>query len=158
MLVSWQVHSKWGSEVGKACHSYSRQDDLVALLSFESTSISSVSSLDEAVIRRVIEALSKKSGDTKLEPLRFSGLQLLMKFSSSASYEALGKSFLEGKIEEISHLKLTEIQGMFLRYYLQFFFGIEYMTNGFFFIGSIEMVIMQAQSGWVRLAVNSSIL
>lgn len=27
----------------------------------------------------------------------------------------------------------------------------------FFFIGSIEMVIMQAQSGWVRLA-NSSIL
>lgn len=28
----------------------------------------------------------------------------------------------------------------------------------FFFIGSIEMVIMQAQSGWVRLAVNSSIL
>lgn len=113
MLVSWQVHSKWGSEVGKGRHSYSRQDDLVALLSFESTSSSSVSSLDEAFIRRVIEVLSKKSGDTKLEPLRFSGLQLLMKFSSSAGYETLGKCFLEGKIEEISHLKLTEIQGIF---------------------------------------------
>lgn len=119
MLVCWQVHSKWGSEVGKAWHSYSRQDDLVALLSFESTSSSSVSSLDEAVIRRVIEALSKKSGDTKLEPLRFSGLQLLMKFSSSAGYEALGKCFLEGKIEEISHLKLTEIQGMLFKYFSQ---------------------------------------
>ena len=105
--------------MGKAWHSYSRQDDLVALLSFESTSSSSVSSLDETVVRRVIEALSKKSGDTKIEPLRFSGLQLLMKFSSSSSYEALGKCFLDGKIEEISHLKLTEIQGMFLKYYLQ---------------------------------------
>ena len=115
-LVSRQVHSKWGSEVGKAWHSYSRQDDLVALLSFESTSSSSVSSLDEAVIRRVIEALSKKSGDTKLEPLRFSGLQLLMKFSSPAGYEALGKCFLDGKIEDISHLKLTEIQGVHFKY------------------------------------------
>lgn len=112
MLVSLQVHSEWGSAVGKAWHSYSRQDDLVALLSFENTSSLSVSNLDEAVIRRVLEALSKKSGDTKLEPLRYSGLQLLMKFSSSAGYEALGKCFLDGKIEEISNLKLTEIQGM----------------------------------------------
>ena len=98
--------------MGKAWHSYSHQDDLVALLSFESTSSPSVSSLDEAAIRRVTDALSKKSGDTKLEPLRCSGLQLLMKFSSPAAYEALGKCFLEGKIEEIAHLKLTEIQGM----------------------------------------------
>lgn len=98
--------------MGKAWHSYSRQDDLVALLSFESTS--SVSSLDEAAIRVVTDALSKKSGDTKLEALRFSGLQLLMKFSSPAGYEALGKCFLDGKIEEISHLKLTEIQGKLL--------------------------------------------
>lgn len=112
LLVSLQVHSEWGSAVGKAWHSYSRQDDLVALLSFENTSSLSVSNLDEAVIRRVLEALSKKSGDTKLEPLRYSGLQLLMKFSSSAGYETLGKCFLEGKIEEISNLKLTEIQGM----------------------------------------------
>lgn len=112
VLVSLQVHSEWGSAVGKAWHSYSRQDDLVALLSFENTSSLSVSNLDEAVIRRVLEALSKKSGDTKLEPLRYSGLQLLMKFSSSAGYEALGKCFLDGKIEEISNLKLTEIQGM----------------------------------------------
>ena len=57
--------------------------------------------------------LSKKSGDAKLEPLRCSGLQLLMKFSSTAGYEALGKCFLDGEINEISHLKLTEIQGMY---------------------------------------------
>ena len=61
---------------------------------------------------KVTETLSKKSGDAKLEPLRCSGLQLLMKFSSSAGYKALGECFLDGKIEEISHLKLVEIQGM----------------------------------------------
>ena len=95
--------------MNKGRHSYSRQDDLVALLSFEG---SSISSLDEATIRKVTQAISKKSGDDKLEPLRCSGLQLLMKFSSAATYDNLGKCFLDGKIEEISHLKLTEIQGM----------------------------------------------
>ena len=80
-----------------------------------------------------------------------------MKFSSSAGYETLGKCFLEGKIEEISHLKLTEIQGMFFKYYLQKNYFIWYWIydKGIFFIGSIEMVlIVQAQSEWVRLAVN----
>lgn len=100
--------------MSKTCHSYSRQDDLVALLTFES---SSVSSLDEAAIRKITETLSRKSDNAKLEPLRFNSLQLLMKFSSPAGYEALGKCFLEGKIEEISHLKLTEIQGRLLIYY-----------------------------------------
>ena len=104
--------------MSKAWHSYSRQDDLVALLTFESTSSSSVSSLDEATIRKITETLSRKSGDAKLEPLRYNGLQLLMKFSSPAGYEALGKCFLEGKIEEISHLKLTEIQGRLLDVYI----------------------------------------
>lgn len=159
VLVFWQVHSKWGSEVGKAWHSYSRQDDLVALLSFESTSSSNISTLDEAVIRKVIEALSKKSGDTKLEPLRSSGLQLLMKFSSSAGYEALGKCFLDGKIEEISHLKLTEIQGMLFGIICKITtydsFRYRMYDKGIIIIDSKEMVIMQAQSGWLRLAVNT---
>ena len=92
--------------------SYPHQGDLVALLSFEVTPNSSISQLDEGDIMKVTEVLSKKSGDAKLEALRCSGLQLLMKFSSPAGYEALGKSFLDGKIEEIGYLKLIEIQGM----------------------------------------------
>ena len=108
------MHSDWGSQVGKARRSFPHPDDLVALLSFEAAPNSSISQLDDSTITKVTDVLSKKSGDTKLEPLRYSGLQLLMKCSSSAGYEALGKSFLEGKIEAISHLKLIEIQGMLI--------------------------------------------
>lgn len=109
-----KVHSKWGTEVIKGRHSYSNQDDLVALLSFENTSSSRNSSLDETTIRKVRQVLSQKSGDDNLEPLRHSALQLLIKFSSTATYDKLGQCFLEGKIEEISHLKLTEIQAVSL--------------------------------------------
>ena len=106
------MHGEWGSQIGKSRRSHPHQDDLVALLSFEAAPNSSISHLDETVIMKVTEMLSKKSGGAKLEPLRCSGLQLLIRFSSSAGYEALGKCFLDGKIEEISHLKLIEIQGM----------------------------------------------
>lgn len=109
-----KVHSEWGIQIGKTQHIHPSQNDLVALLSFEVTANSGVLQLDEPVIMKIKETLSKKSGDAKLEPLRCSGLQLLMKFSSTAGYETLGKCFLDGEINEISHLKLVEIQAVSL--------------------------------------------
>lgn len=60
---------------------------------------------------KITEVVTKKSGDIKLVALRYSGLQILVLFSSSSGYETLGKCFLNKEIEEIHHLKLTEIQG-----------------------------------------------
>ena len=74
---------------------------------------SGVMQLDEVFITKVTEILSKLSEGAKLEPLRRSGLQLLVRFSSAAGYKALGQCFLDGKIQDISHFKLVDIQGMF---------------------------------------------
>lgn len=63
---------------------------------------------------KITEVVTKKSGDIKLVALRYSGLQILVLFSSSSGYETLGKCFLNKEIEEIHHLKLTEIQGKML--------------------------------------------
>ena len=63
---------------------------------------------------KITEVVTKKSGDIKLVALRHSGLQILVLFSSSSGYETLGKCFLNKEIEEIHHLKLTEIQGKML--------------------------------------------
>ena len=63
---------------------------------------------------KITEVVTKKSGDMKLVALRYSGFQILVLFSSSSGYETLGKCFLNKEIEEIHHLKLTEIQGKML--------------------------------------------
>lgn len=63
---------------------------------------------------KITEVVTKKSGDIKMVALRYSGLQILVLFSSSSGYETLGKCFLNKEIEEIHHLKLTEIQGKML--------------------------------------------
>lgn len=63
---------------------------------------------------KITEVVTKKSGDIKLVALCYSGLQILVLFSSSSGYETLGKCFLNKEIEEIHHLKLTEIQGKML--------------------------------------------
>lgn len=63
---------------------------------------------------KITEVVTKKSGDVKLVALRYSGFQILVLFSSSSGYETLGKCFLNKEIEEIDHLKLTEIQGKML--------------------------------------------
>lgn len=63
---------------------------------------------------KVTEVVTKKSGDIKLVALCYNGFQILVLFSSSSGYETLGKCFLNKEIEEIHHLKLTEIQGKML--------------------------------------------
>ena len=110
-LFPCQVHSKWGSDIEKEWYSFYHPDDVVALLTFEDVAKQANAKLDKIVIWKIIESLTKISGDPKLEPLRSSGLQLLIKFSLAAGYETLGKCFLDGRVEEVSHLKLVEIQG-----------------------------------------------
>ncbi|XP_068695350.1 uncharacterized protein [Montipora foliosa] len=110
-----KVHCEWGVQIGKTRRGPLHPDDLVALMSFEAMSNSSgVMQLDEVFITKVTEILSKLSEGAKLEPLRRSGLQLLVRFSSAAGYKALGQCFLDGKIQDISHFKLVDIQAVSL--------------------------------------------
>ena len=90
-------------------HSFSRSMDLVALVTLETVD-SSHGGLDKKTLHKITELLSSSSGDKKLEALRASGQQVLMKFSSAKCYETLGKCFLEGKLDAFAGFKLVELQ------------------------------------------------
>ena len=102
-------------EVADKRHATHRGDDLVALVSLESTEGGS-KELDKNTIHRVLESLSDSSGDKQLAVLRSCGQQVLVKFSSLQSYKALGEAFLEGKLAPAGGFKLVELQGEYWVY------------------------------------------
>lgn len=100
----------WGAEVADKRHAFSHKDDLLALVSLESTEKGG-KELDKKTIHKVMELLTNRSGDKQLAVLRSQRHQLLVKFSSTQFYETLGKCFLDGKLEAVGAFKLVELQG-----------------------------------------------
>ncbi|XP_032234594.2 uncharacterized protein LOC5509774 [Nematostella vectensis] len=106
-----KVKSTWGQDASDGRSSFAKQDDILALLTFASTDVSEISA---KAVHKITQAVSKLSGDNKAEAIRKNGLEVILKMHSLEQYEALGKAFTDGKIDDLSGLKLSEIQAIMI--------------------------------------------